>query len=213
MAKKNTEPKKTSSSTMAKKTSPKNSNIDPVDGRPMYGRGGKYNFPNARMKLIEQDDEKRAFMAKVIENNLVFFNMGLMPVKSDDELCERLNFFFRECYEKQQLPVWEKLCNCIGYDRVTLSDWETGKNKGFSVHTSTIIKKARTMCAAIDAELAQEGKIQPVVYMFRSKNYYGMRDQQDVVVTPNNPLGQTLTVEQLNERIDADIVPEDIKND
>jgi hypothetical protein len=37
----------------------------------------------------------------------------------------------------------------------------------------------------MDAELAQEGKIQPVVYMFRAKNYYGMKDQQDVVVTPN----------------------------
>ena len=37
----------------------------------------------------------------------------------------------------------------------------------------------------MDAELAQEGKIQPVVYMFRAKNYYGMKDQQDVVLTPN----------------------------
>lgn len=152
---------------------------------PTSGRGGKYNFPNARMKLIEQDDEKRAFMAKCIENNLVFFNVGLNPAKSDEELCERLNFFFSQCAETQQLPTWEKMANCIGYHRSTLYDWESGATSGFSPQTKYIIKKAKQILASIDAELAQEGKIQPVVYMFRSKNFYGMRDQQDVVVTPN----------------------------
>ena len=37
----------------------------------------------------------------------------------------------------------------------------------------------------MDAELAAEGKIQPVVYMFRSKNFYEMRDSQELVLTPN----------------------------
>ena len=149
------------------------------------GTGGKYNFPNARMKLIEQDDEKRAFMAKCIENNLAFFNVGLNPVKSDEELCERLNFFFSECARTQQLPTVEKMANCIGYHHSTLWDWQTGRNKGFSPHTSEIIKKAKQILASMDAELAAEGKIQPVVYMFRSKNFYEMRDSQELVLTPN----------------------------
>lgn len=155
------------------------------DNRPATGRGGKYNFPAARMKLIEQDDEKRAFLAKCIENNLAFFNVGLAPVKSDEELCERLNYFFATCAETQQLPTVEKMANCCGYHRNTLFDWESGTKGGFSPHTGEIIHKAKQILAGIDAELAQEGKIQPVVYLFRSKNFYGMKDQQDVVVTPN----------------------------
>jgi DNA-binding XRE family transcriptional regulator len=161
------------------------------DNRPATGRGGKYNFPNARMKLIEQDDEKRAFMAKCIENNLVFFNIGLEPAKSDDELCERLDFFFMECARTQQLPTLEKMANCIGYHRQTLYDWENGLNKGFSPQTSIIIKKAKQILASMDAELAAEGRIQPVVYLFRSKNFYGMKDQQEMVVTPNQNLSDT----------------------
>jgi hypothetical protein len=161
------------------------------DNRPATGRGGKYNFPNARMKLIEQDDEKRAFMAKCIENNLVFFNIGLKPVKSDEELCERLDFFFMECAKTQQLPTIEKMANCIGYHRQTLFDWETGANKGFSPDTSYIIKKAKQILASMDAELAAEGRMQPVVYLFRSKNFYGMKDQQEMVVTPNQQLSDT----------------------
>jgi hypothetical protein len=157
-----------------------------TDNRPAYGKGGKYNFPNARMQLIEQDDEKRAFVAKCIENNLVFFNAGVQDkVKSDEELCERLNWFFSQCAETQQIPNVEKMANALGYHRNTLNDWETGANNGFSSATKDIIKQAKQILASVDAELAQEGKIQPVVYLFRSKNFYGMRDQQDVVLTPN----------------------------
>ena len=34
------------------------------------GHMGKFNLPNVSIQRIEQDDEKRAFMAKSIENNL-----------------------------------------------------------------------------------------------------------------------------------------------
>ena len=164
----------------------KNNSITPADNRPAYGKGGKYNFPNARMQLIEQDDEKRAFVAKAIENNLVFFNAGIQnKVANDDELCERLNWFFSECARTQQVPNVEKMANAIGYHRSTLNDWENGVQNGFSPATKDIIKQAKQILASIDAELAQEGKTQPVVYMFRAKNFYGMRDQQDVVLTPN----------------------------
>ena len=164
----------------------KKSELKTQDNRPAYGKGGKYNFPNARMQLIEQDDEKRAFVAKCIENNLVFFNAGVQSkVSNDEELCERLNWFFSQCAETQQIPNVEKMANAIGYHRSTLNDWENGVQNGFSPATKDIIKQAKQILASIDAELAQDGKTQPVVYMFRAKNFYGMRDQQDVVVTPN----------------------------
>lgn len=167
---------------MAKKNVPATTE----DNRPATGRGGKYNFPNARMKLIEQDDEKRAFVAKCIENNLVFFNVGIQhKVSNDEELCERLNWFFAQCAETQQIPNVEKMANALGYHRSTLNDWENGVQNGFSPATKGIIHQAKQILASIDAELAQEGKSQPVVYMFRAKNFYGMKDQQDVVVTPN----------------------------
>ncbi len=178
-----------------------------ADNKPATGRGGKYNFPNARMQLIEQDDEKRAFMAKCIGNNLAFFNVGLNPVKSDEELCERINYFFSECEKTQQLPTIEKMCLAIGYDRTTIFDWESGRRGGFSSITADIIKKAKHILAGIDAELAQEGKIQPVVYMFRSKNFYGMADKQELVVTPNNPLGDSAdpsTIAQKYAELPAD---------
>lgn len=172
------------------------------DKRPAFGKGGKYNFPNARMQLIEQDDEKRAFVAKAVENNLVFFNKGVYEkVTSDEELCERLNWFFTECARTQQIPNIEKMSNAIGYHRQALLDWESGRLKGFSPATAEIVRQAKQILASIDAELAQEGKSQPVVYMFRAKNFYGMKDQQDVVVTPNTGNVDRETIEAKYEEL------------
>jgi hypothetical protein len=64
-----------------------------------------------------------------------------------------------------------------------------------------MIKKAKGILAAIDAKLVSEGKIPQVTYIFRAKNFFGMRDQQDVVLTPNvNPLGEQADAKALKQK-------------
>ena len=57
--------------------------------------------------------------------------------------------------------------------------------------------------------MVTEGKINPVVYIFRAKNYFGMKDQQEVVLTPNQPLGDAPDQKQLEERIAGSVVVEE----
>lgn len=46
-----------------------------------------------------------------------------------------------------------------------------------------------------------DGKVNPVTGIFWQKNYDGMKDQQEVVVTPNqNPLGEGQNAQQLAEK-------------
>ena len=144
------------------------------------------NLPQMGLKKLEQDDDKRVFIGKALNNILAVSRAFEEPVKTDEELCDRLNWFFDVCRETNQLPTVEKMCLAIGYDRATVWDWINGRcGCGISPVAPDILKKAKNLIASLDAELAQEGKIQPVVYMFRAKNYYGMKDQQDVVLTPN----------------------------
>jgi hypothetical protein len=143
------------------------------------------NLPTTALKRLEQDDDKRAFISKTLNNILAVSKAFEKPPKNDDELCERLNWFFHTCAETQQLATVEKMCLALSWSRQHVFEMEVGNRPGFSPDTSDILKKAKNLIASMDAELAQEGKIQPVVYMFRAKNYYGMKDQQDVVVTPN----------------------------
>ena len=89
----------------------------------------------------------------------------------------------------------------LGTIRQTLWEWEQG-SKG--PVRRDMVKKAKEILAGIDAKLVSQGKIPQVTYIFRAKNFFGMRDQQEVVLTPNNPLGDTQNAEQLRQKyIDA----------
>lgn len=51
---------------------------------------------------------------------------------------------------------------------------------------SDVIKKYKELIGSSEAELALDGKINPTVYIFRAKNYQGLSNKQEVVVTPNS---------------------------
>lgn len=120
-------------------------------------------------------------------------------VQSDEELKERTIQFFEECLSSGEVLTWEKYCMAIGYSRSSVNCWLHGQ-KGASPERVDFIKKTKDLMAAYDAELAVTGKINPVSYIFRAKNYYGMKDQQDVIVAPNNPLDEISDPEQLRKK-------------
>lgn len=144
--------------------------------------------PTTQLQKLEQDDDKRVFIGKSLQNILAISRAFDEPVRTDEALIARLGWFFESCANTNQLPTVEKMCLAIGWPRETVFEIIQGIQRGFSPETADILKKAKNLIASLDAELAQEGKIQPVVYLFRAKNYYGMRDQQEMVLTPNNRL-------------------------
>ena len=146
------------------------------------GRGGKYNFPSTIPIGTKKEYVQR-----------------IDKVRDDDELQERIAYFFKECFERGEIPTWEKLCLAIGYSRSTVWDWLNGIIN-VSSRRLDIIKKAKEFLASFDAEMATEGKINPVTYIFRAKNYFGMADKQEMVLTPNNPLGDNTDPDELQRR-------------
>jgi len=84
----------------------------------------------------------------------------------------------------------------LGWDRRTIHDIEVGNtHKGDGM--SDVIKNAKEFIATLEAELARDGEINSTVYIFRAKNYYGMTDKQEVVVTPNNLPEKPANVEEI----------------
>lgn len=157
-------------------------------------------LPTTQLAKLEQDDDKRVFIGKTLANILAISRAFDEPVRTDEALIARLGWFFEKCAESQQLPTVEKMCLAIGWPRETVFEIINGIQHGFSRDTADILKKAKNLIASLDAELAQEGKIQPVVYLFRAKNYYGMRDQQEMVLTPNNRLNDYQSAESIQRK-------------
>lgn len=136
---------------------------------------------------LVKGDEKRELTARLLTEALVTYNMP--KVTNDEELEKRIVDYFTNCAQTGEKPTVEQMSQVTGYSYATVWDWENGRNKGFSANTSEIIKKAKSFLRVFDAKLLLEGALNPVSYIFRAKNYYGMKDTQDYILTPNNPLG------------------------
>lgn len=127
-------------------------------------------------------------------------------VKTDEECLERLADFFEYYSENGGLPTIEKMCLWLGADRTTVFEWARG-TKGSA--RANIIKRAKDVMSAIDADLALRGLIRDAVYIFRGKNYYGMKDQQDVVVQAKNIFGADVDRKEIERRLTEEVVIED----
>lgn len=127
-------------------------------------------------------------------------------VKTDEECAERLNEYFETVQKTGAIPTVEKMCLALGTTRRTVWGWQNGD--GCSVTRSHMIKKAKEVLAAMDAELVSRGKIPQVTYIFRAKNFFDMKDQQDVIITPSNPLGDSADGDVLQKRITEGVIIE-----
>ena len=86
----------------------------------------------------------------------------------------------------------------IGIDKSQAFEW-VNRVLGNPERTN-FIKKVQKVCAMYREGLMEDGKVNPVTGIFWQKNYDGMRDQQEVVFTPNNPLGDSPSAESMKQR-------------
>ena len=131
--------------------------------------------------LIEDDSERAEYNRKILTHLVSMYKQP--RVETEQEAIERTDTYFSECANKGIKPTIEGYALALGITRQTLWNWETEKNRGPVAFD--LIKRAKDIIAAYDAQLAMDNKVFPGTYAFRAKNYYGMKDQQDVVVTPN----------------------------
>ncbi len=116
-------------------------------------------------------------------------------VKSPEELAERFDELFEMAFKEGVLPRYEHLVLVSGLPKSTFYDY--GNEKGGNCRDAAIyldvIKKAKSVISAAEANLAATGKIPAPVYIFREKNYGGLRDVQEIKATndfttdPENP--------------------------
>lgn len=178
--------------------------------RTLRGRGGSNNFGNNRSELVKTEEDRKLVQGLLNEVLEVY----RMPrVTSDEELTQRLDDYFTACAQRGQIPTVEEMAMCTGYSQATIWDWENGRNKGFSSRTSELIKKSKEFLKTFDAKLVISGKLNFLVYCFRSKNYYGMVDKVEHVVSPGDPLGELKSPEELAKRYIEGIPSSDFDGD
>ena len=161
-----------------------------------------------QLKLAQKDKELNAAVSAVLSNYLDLLDKK--PIENPEECAERLNQFFTKCAEKGQLATIESMALELGLTNQQVSDWIRDKTKGEVI--ALMLQKAKQIIAAQDAELAMRNRINSILYIFRSKNFYGMVDKREIINNrPENELDKKSKAE-LEDRY-ADIIDIDSENE
>ena len=168
--------------------------------KPKRGRGGTHNYPSV-VESPKADDVRRIGFTL-----LKWYNME--KAVTDEEIRERLERYFVETLEAGEIPTVEEMCLALGYPRQTIWRWEVGE-EGSTPTRRYLIKKAKEFLASFDAKLVQENKVNPTTYIFRAKNYFGLKDEQEYVLTPNNPLGDIKDSKEIRKRLSEGVAYDD----
>lgn len=144
--------------------------------------------------------------AKLLEHAFKYWNVPM--AKNDEEIAQRIEFYFNDCYKNQLKPTLEGCALAIGTTTQTLYNWSEKDSKS-EFDRFDLAKRIRQLLSDFDANLLINGKMNPVAYIFRAKNYYGMKDQTESIVKHENNLGETKTADELLEIIEADVIETD----
>ena len=137
----------------------------------------------------------------------------MRPVTSNEEFLKRIDDYFEMAQGRSLPPTVEEMSLYCGYTSATFRDWAAGRRKGFDdepepgMTTAAIAKKAIEMMHNVDAVMAETVMKNPAAYIFRSKNYYGMADRQEITITPAENSTAPLSADEIAKRLpdpDAD---------
>jgi len=126
---------------------------------------------------LEYKKRKIAFVLQVSK-----LNTG--RVQSPDEMKERIQNMFNLCLETGNMPTYECMAVACGIPIRTFYDMKQGQFEGYKEY-SQIIKEAKDTIASMESSMANDGKIPANVWIFRAKNYLGMKDSVQVEAVSN----------------------------
>lgn len=140
------------------------------------------------------DEEVSEMMGNVIK----WYEIGkLDKPQNDDEVEHRIELYFQYVFKTGEKPSLEKLALALGVTVRTTNYWRDGQF--CSARRQELIRNAITALAAMDAELVNNNKIPQVTYIFRAKNFFEMKDQQEMTINHNTK--RVADEEELRKRI------------
>lgn len=145
-------------------------------------------------------------MGQYMNNALEIFNLPPIDTNDARAVAARLGEYFTIVGRNGMKPSVAGMAMALGISRITLWEWVTTERKGTEV-TNTI-KRGYQLLNQMIEDYMQNGQINPVAGIFLMKNNFNYRDQQEMVLTPNNPLGEQRNTEELRQKYLDSVVVE-----
>lgn len=116
-----------------------------------------------------------------------------------------LEHYFDLCDNYNQVPSPTSLAVYLGTNTDTIYEHMHNPNSPYS----DAIKRTMTYLHAINEGGANSGKIPAVLYIFNSKNFFGMKDDKNITVSAVNhqPINSTETMDAIQKQLAEETVP------
>lgn len=135
--------------------------------------------------------------ARYLRYAMVSLDLPPIDISDPKQVEQRIYDYFQFCVDNDRKPNIKGLGNWLGVDNDTVLNWRKGIYRS-ETHLG-VIKKAVDILEEMWWDYGQNGKCNPAAWIFIGKNAFGMKDVQDVVLTPNQPLGEEQPAEQIAE--------------
>lgn len=162
------------------------------------------NKPAWSNSPVIQDQQNLENLPEGYNSRRIAFMMDILPTEpldsnDVDEMERRFQRYLQKCAEWDMKVGNQAAYAAIGIDKDDVYNWvariSTNPKRG------EFVKKVQKICALYREGLMEDGKVNPVTGIFWQKNYDGLRDQQEVVLTPNqSPLGEQKDAESLRQK-------------
>lgn len=152
---------------------------------------------------MQNPDLEDGYNTKVI--NFMNLIIPKEPLDYNDvpEMERRFDRYLQLCAEYNQKVSNLGAYTALGVPKQTIDYWKNECKT--NPERSDFVKRVQQICAYCRENLMIEGKVNPVVGIFWQKNYDGFKDQQEVVLTPNDPLGDETSEKALKNKYLEDI--------
>lgn len=139
--------------------------------------------------------------ARYLRYALTAFEQPPIDISDPKQVEQRIQKYFNWCVDNDKKPNIKELGNWIGVSDETVRRWRNGDYR--TAEHCGAIRKAVDIIQQMWWDYGQNGKINPAAWIFIGKNAFGMKDVQDVVLTPNNPLQELDNQEAQRRMIEA----------
>ena len=120
--------------------------------------------------------------------------MDACDLYEPQQVQQRIVDYFQVCADNDMKPAVNGLALALGTNRQRLWEIATDQDQQLSIPTASkhYIKQAYNSLQLLWENYMQNGAVNPVSGIFLGKNHFGYRDQQEHILTPNNPLGDNV---------------------
>ena len=162
---------------------------------PTVNKGSSSYLSQPNVKEFNKEMQKRVFNSSGVGRPYAFASV--------EELENNIQEYFDLCTDKQVVPTVTSLALWLGVNKDTIYAHANNPNSPFS----DIIKNCITYLHSIMQNGTIDGKINPVTYIFISKNDYSMRDDKNIQVTAqgnSSPVNNQETMSAIQKQIEEE---------